>query len=49
VNVTADELVSEAERAYAYGDGEAVDRIERDAKSRTSRPPTNGNGNRFEQ
>jgi hypothetical protein len=44
VNVVDADLVSEAERAFKFGDSELAERIDRDAKRGISRP-TNGNGN----
>jgi hypothetical protein len=45
VNVTTDEITSDAERSWSYGDAAAFERAGREAKGGISRPPTNGDGN----
>jgi hypothetical protein len=46
VNVTPDEITSDAERASLYGDFELSERLARNGKDGIPRPSTNGNGSR---
>lgn len=45
ITVDARDLVTEAERAYKYGDAAASERVALEANVGIAMPPPNGNGN----